>query len=144
VQASPDNQSLHGTVIITVANPTTYTGLGLQSLSSNFTVIISNGTLIPQGVIPFTIRSSPLAPSSSVNVTLPLVGSGTGPQVITRLIKDGKGISFAFTVDLFLTTFLDGVVGISALYQCTNGTTVCEQQGIIIIPRGTGGPARGG
>jgi hypothetical protein len=145
LQAQPDNQSLNGVVTVAIKNPTSYTGLGLQSFATNFTTVSSNGTSIPEGSILFTPRVNPLNPGSTIRYTLQFVGSGSGPRQVTQLLKDGRTISYVFELILFPTTFFDRVISLSIAYQCTSSgsASACQQQGIIAITSGTGGPTRG-
>jgi hypothetical protein len=145
LQAQPDNQSLNGVVTFGIKNPTSYTGLGLQSFSTNFTTVSSNGTSIPEGSIIYTPRMSPLSPGSIIRYTLQFVGSGSGPRQVAQFIKDGRTISYVFEVILFPTTFFDRVISLSIAYQCTSSgsAAACQQQGILVITSGTGGPTRG-
>jgi|SRR6266699_1204656 len=145
LQAQPDNQSLNGVVTFAIKNPTSYTGLGLQSFAVNFTTVSSNGTSIPEGSILFSPRVNPLNPGSTVRYTLQFVGSGAGPRQVTQLLKDGRTISYVFALLLFPTTFLDRVISLTIAYLCisSGNAAACQQQGVIIITSGTGGPTRG-
>jgi hypothetical protein len=64
---------------------------------------------------------------------------------VAQFIKDGKTISYVFEVILFPTTFFDRVISLSIAYQCTSSgsAAACQQQGILVITSGTGGPTRG-
>jgi hypothetical protein len=88
---------------------------------------------------------SPLSPGTTTSFTLPFIGSGTGPERVAQLIKEGRTISYVFAVTLFPSTFFDRVISLSIGYQCTSSgaPAACEQQGIIVVTSGTGGPARG-
>ncbi len=145
LQAQPDNQSLNGVVTFAIKNPTSYSGLGLQSFATNFTTVSSNGTSIPEGSIIYTPRISPLSPGATIRYTVQFVGSGSGPRQVTQFIKDGRTISYVFALILFPTTFFDRVISLSIAYLCTSSgsAAACQQQGIIIITSGTGGPTRG-
>jgi hypothetical protein len=138
LHSSPNNQSLNGTVILTLENPTGYSGLVMQSMITNFTVTFANGTTIPQGTIDYNGIPKRLDPTTPVNITLQLVGSGTGPEQVTQLIKDGQIPEYAFSVSLILSTFLDQVLGMTIPYQCsaTTGPISCDQIGILLTPHG--------
>ncbi len=145
LQYRPNNSSLNGNVTLQFENPTGYTGLGLQALNVNFTIIANESTTIPQGVISYTIFPATLDPSSMINYTLPLDGNGNGPSTVTQTLKTGGTIRFIFSVDVFLKTFLDAVYRTSIPYQCTNNQipASCDQIGILILSK-NGGPSGGG
>jgi len=138
VHANANSQSLNGSVTFTIKNPTGYSGLIMQSLLTNFTVTFTNGTTIPQGTLDYTGVPKKLNPTSPVNITLLLVGSGTGPLQVTQLIKDGAIPQYAFSVNIILTTFLDQVLGITIPYQCppTRSPITCEEVGIFLTSHG--------
>ncbi len=144
IHANPSSQSLNGSVTFAIENPTGYSGLAMKDLLTNFTVTFPNMT-IPQGSILYGGSLKRLNPNSPIDITLELVGSGTGPDQVTKLIKNGAIPQYAFTINLILTTFLDQVLGMTIPYQCPSTTTpvACEQVGIIVTSNG-GGPSGGG
>ncbi len=128
----------------TMMNPTSYNGLKMELFSTSLD-ITAQGTIIPQGSLPYQLVTFPLDPGKQI--TLSLRAFNATPTAANLANRSNPNLQFAFYPRFTVGTFLDKAGTLELTYQCTStgGPQLCQQSAITLrtsgLPSGGGGGA---
>jgi hypothetical protein len=145
---NPTSLSLNATVVFTVMNPSSYSGVSITDFITTFTIQAPGNIIIPQGIVPFYVRPTALEPQNRVTLRIPITGTLTGPYRVYQLLSQyaTSQFRFNFTSTVFLSTFLYTHAAVQALYECTTTTSAgsCAQAGVLLKTNPGPGTTAGG
>ena len=122
----------------TVMNPTSYKGLKMELFSTNLD-ISAQGTIIPQGSLPYQLVIFPLDPGKQL--TLSLQAFNATPTAANLANQSNPNLQFSFYPRFTVGTFLDKAGTLELSYQCvsTGGPRLCQQSSITLRTAGLPG-----
>ncbi len=133
---NPTSSSLNATVVFTITNPSSYSGIRITDFITDLTIQAPGNITIPQGIVPFYVRPTTLDPQNRVMLRIPFTGSLNGPYRVYQLLSmyTTSQFRFNFTSTVFLSTFLYVHAGVLAVYECTTTTIAgsCAQAGVLV------------
>lgn len=145
---NPAPLSLNATVVFTVTNPSSFSGVSMTDFITDFTVQAPGNFILPQGFVSFNVQAAPLDPQKQVTLRIPLTGSLNGPYKVYQLLKQYaiSQFRFNFTSTVFLSTFLQSYATLQARYECTTtiATGSCAQAAVVLITHPGPGTSAGG